>query len=296
MLKDILYALGLYKLRWDQAFPNAKEGDEPTPGIRRVAEQGRCQVCGRLTSWRNTVADAWVCSLRCWMKGLRELQRKPGRMLEEFVRRTEKQQPLRQEWRERTTWIVPLLTAMTGPVGAVTGLVSIWKRWRTKHEGWETAMAWGFLGRLVGIHNAARMGNVGMVRGLLRKNPSLVNARDETGNTPLHCAIGYFELGVVEELLAHGADVNAQDNNGVTPLHILAAGVPPNPPPPPKSVQVTAGGLQGIHLKIAELLLAHHADLHARTAWGWTPLETAERANTRYMVELLRQYETKGRA
>ena len=89
---------------------------------------------------------------------------------------------------------------------------------------------------LFGIHNAARMGNLGRVAEVLEKNPSLVNLRDASGNTPLHCAIGYFELGVVEKLLAHGADVNAPDANGTTPLHILAAGVPPNPPPSPKSV------------------------------------------------------------
>ena len=78
---------------------------------------------------------------------------------------------------------------------------------------------------LFGIHNAARVGNVGRVGKLLAKNPSLVNSRDASGNTPLHCAIGYFELGVVEQLLAHGADVNAPGANGTTPLHILAAGV-----------------------------------------------------------------------
>jgi ankyrin repeat protein len=113
-----------------------------------------------------------------------------------------------------------------------------------------------------------------------------VNARDDSGSTPLHCAIGYFELGVVEELLAHGADVNAADNNGTTPLHILAAGVPPDPPSPPRSVQLPPAGLQGVHLKIAELLLARGADLHARTSWGWTPLETAENSNTTYMMRL----------
>jgi hypothetical protein len=147
---------------------------------------------------------------------------------------------------------------------------------------------------LFGIHNAARVGNIRRVRALLRKNPSLVNARDASGNTPLHCAIGYFELGVVEELLAHGADVNAEDSNGTTPLHILAAGVPPNPPSPPRSVQLPATGLQGVHLKIGELLLAHDADVHARTAWGWTPLETAQNANTHYMVKLLTEHEAKG--
>jgi ankyrin repeat protein len=153
-------------------------------------------------------------------------------------------------------------------------------------------MVWGIFGRFLGIHNAARMGNIARVKELLRKNPSLVDARDESGNTPLHCAIGYFELGVFEELLAHNADVNAQDSNGVTPLHILAAGVPPDPPPPPKSVKLTTAGLQGIHLKMAELLLAHNADLHARTAWGWTPLETAEKSNTVHMVEFLRRRKT----
>ena len=157
-------------------------------------------------------------------------------------------------------------------------------------------MAWGLFAGMVGIHNAARMGNVSMVRRLLRKTPSLVNAQDDRGSTPLHCAITYFELGVVEELLAHKAELNVQDTNGVTPLHLLAAGVPPDPPPPPKSVQVPASGLQGIHLKIAQLLLDRNPNLDARTAWGWTPLETAERANTSYMVEVLRRYASGGRS
>lgn len=162
-----------------------------------------------------------------------------------------------------------------------------------------TGIALAFVGHqlqrrafLFGIHNAARVGNVGRVGELLAKNASLVNSRDASGNTPLHCAIGYFELGVVEKLLAHGADVNAPDANGTTPMHILAAGVPPNPPPPPKSVPGI--GLQDIHLQIAQLLLARGANLQARTTWGWTPLETAEKSNTTYMVKLLREHDSKG--
>ena len=88
--------------------------------------------------------------------------------------------------------------------------------------------------------------------------------------------------------------MNAPDNNGTTSLHILAAGVPPNTPPPPKSVHPPSIGLQDIHLKIAELLLARGADLHARTAWGWTPRETAEKSNTGYMLNLLSEHDARG--
>jgi ankyrin repeat protein len=146
---------------------------------------------------------------------------------------------------------------------------------------------------LFGIHNAARVGNVGRVAELLQQNPSLVNARDASGNAPLYCAIGYFELGVVEKLLEHGADVNAPDANGTTPLHIIAAGVPPNPPPPPKSLKSI--DLQEVHSQIARLLLARGANLQTRTAWGWTPLETVEKSNTTYMVRLLKEYGFNGR-
>jgi xanthine dehydrogenase molybdopterin-binding subunit B len=46
--------------------------------------------------------------------------------------------------------------------------------------------------------------------------------------------------------------------------------------------------------KIAHVLLARGANLEARTAWGWTPLETAEKSNTAYMVKLLREHDSKG--
>jgi len=87
MLKDILYAVGLNKVRWDKAFPNARAGDEPTPGIKRVADEGPCEICGRPTSWRNTVTETWVCSLRCRMTALRALREKPARILEEELQR-----------------------------------------------------------------------------------------------------------------------------------------------------------------------------------------------------------------
>jgi hypothetical protein len=57
LFKSLLYAMHLYKVRWDSQFPDAKPGDEPIPDIRREAEKGPCEICHRATSWRNTVTD-----------------------------------------------------------------------------------------------------------------------------------------------------------------------------------------------------------------------------------------------
>jgi endogenous inhibitor of DNA gyrase (YacG/DUF329 family) len=87
----MLYILGLNQARWKQLFPNAEEGDEPTPGIKKmVGEAGSCAVCGEKTSWRNLVTSTWICSLRCRMKALRELRQAPGRIVEDEIRKVQK--------------------------------------------------------------------------------------------------------------------------------------------------------------------------------------------------------------
>ena len=92
MLKHVLRPIGLYKVRSDREFLGAS-GDQPTPGIMRVSGRGQCQVCRHLTSWRNTVTDTRVCSLRCRMKALRELKRRPQQILMDELRRIEKGDP-----------------------------------------------------------------------------------------------------------------------------------------------------------------------------------------------------------
>lgn len=71
-------------------------------------------------------------------------------------------------------------------------------------------------GRAGNIHDAAKAGNVSEVKGLLKRDASLVNAKDEKGRTPLH--YGIFRRNVAEVLLAKGADINARDSEGKTPL------------------------------------------------------------------------------
>ena len=47
---------------------------------------------------------------------------------------------------------------------------------------------------------------------------AVVNAKDNTGQTPLHSAAWAGQTAVAIVLLKHGADVNAQDAKGKTPL------------------------------------------------------------------------------
>ncbi len=76
------------------------------------------------------------------------------------------------------------------------------------------------------LHNAVHMGHEDVVRILLAVDGVNVNARDNEGRTPLHCAVsncitGQFVVGVL--LRARGIDVNARDLRGRTPLHDAAA-------------------------------------------------------------------------
>ena len=130
------------------------------------------------------------------------------------------------------------------------------------------------------IHDAARDGNLENVKALLNDHPDLIFSKDnEHGWTPLHWAAVMGHKGMMELLLAHGAEVNvheaaaggllekvkallkdnpdvvfSKDSNGATPL------------------QVAAG--YG-HRDVAELLLASQADVNAKNPFGQTPLHWA---------------------
>jgi tankyrase len=58
---------------------------------------------------------------------------------------------------------------------------------------------------------------------MVADDPDVVKYRKkDTKKTPLHHAVTYRKLAVVEFLIEHGADVNAIDWTGMTPLHIAA--------------------------------------------------------------------------
>ncbi|MEW5922699.1 MAG: ankyrin repeat domain-containing protein [Candidatus Zixiibacteriota bacterium] len=115
----------------------------------------------------------------------------------------------------------------------------------------------GVSGFAAGIHEAAVAGKLDSVIEMLSMDPELLNARDETGMTPLHCAAYNNHLELAAYLISKGADVNAAKDNNSRPLHGAAFYNCP---------------------QIVKLLLEHGADIEAANTSGYTPLLSAAAA------------------
>jgi ankyrin repeat protein len=134
------------------------------------------------------------------------------------------------------------------------------------------------------IHDAARDGAIQTVKKLISGDPSLRDARDENGCTPLIWACKGEHAGVVKYLIESGAEVNAADKDFTTALHVAAArgqsdvvemlidaGAGLDPPDYLKQTPLHYAAREG-HVRVAEILVSRGADLEFRNAYERTPL------------------------
>jgi ankyrin repeat protein len=115
------------------------------------------------------------------------------------------------------------------------------------------------------LHLAAVRGYPDMTSLLIAEGAN-VNARDWRELTPLHAAAWGGHKETVELLIDKGAYINAIDENGLTPLHVSA--------------------LTGSNETIA-LLIDNGAEINARNKDGMTPLHVAAFAGQKEAVQLL---------
>ena len=146
------------------------------------------------------------------------------------------------------------------------------------------------------LHFAAGAGCKAVAE-LLLAHKAGINTGNYDGKTPLHLAAQAGQKDVAESLLIHGADVSAKTHvntnmdgfstgdrephlGGWTPLHWATWDMY-------ISQGLSIGAVRTGQLDVAELLLAHKADVNAKADDGRTPLHLAVEAGHKNMVEWL---------
>ncbi|EIT74719.1 proteasome regulatory particle subunit [Aspergillus flavus] len=108
------------------------------------------------------------------------------------------------------------------------------------------------------LHEAAREGRTQVAESLLNANPKLANVKDDDERLPIHWAVAYNRLPIVELLVAtKHFDPDVEDGSGWTPLMIAA------------SLKNAEGD------PIIDLLLKKGADVNAKSNSGQNALHFA---------------------
>jgi ankyrin repeat protein len=118
------------------------------------------------------------------------------------------------------------------------------------------------------VFNACVAGRVSDVLAAIDRDPSLLEAHNTDGWTPLHLAAFFGHTDLANAVLDRGAQIDSRSTNAMrnTPLHAAAAGARPD---------------------LVTLLLKRDANPNATQEGGWTALHSAAQAGNRAMVETL---------
>ena len=103
----------------------------------------------------------------------------------------------------------------------------------------------------------------------LHRNGSSVPPRGLVGRSPLHSAVYFEDLEMVQVLLDYGVDVNAQTDSGINPLNFAPSGTFFNDP------------------RVVQMLLDYGADPNIQAKTGRIPLLQASKSGKIEMVRIL---------
>ena len=120
-------------------------------------------------------------------------------------------------------------------------------------------------GRAAELRQAAAENDAEKAKRLIN-NGAKVNARDESGATPLYWAAENNAAAVAKLLIDNGADVHAENIGGTMPLH--------------RAAYYNA-------TEVAKLLIDNGAAVNAKTKRGYTPLHFAMKHNRAEVAKLL---------
>ena len=140
------------------------------------------------------------------------------------------------------------------------------------------------------IHRAAAAGDVAAIERLLARDPSLLFARDEKGETPLHHAVAQRRLEATKLVLDRGAEVDAQREHGFAALHdavwgsrrdlaelLLARNADPNLPSEQGHTALHNCGRENVDGEMVDVIVKGGGKLDRLTEWGERPIRVAAR-------------------
>lgn len=163
------------------------------------------------------------------------------------------------------------------------------------------------------LHMAALKGRMELLETFVTAKAD-INAKDIKESTPLHFAARFNQPKVIEWLVKHGANPNAPDRMGDTPLHdavnrfkrdallaLIKAGADPNARNDLRRTPLHLTGISGrrveevdqLMAEVADLLLAHGADIHAWDDANRTTIKYAKKNGRVKVVAVLESYSSK---